>query len=77
MRCPPTDLKQTLKVQFEGEAGIDYSGLSRELFYLLSHEMVGPWPGPPSQTAPQLTCCSSFSSTLLMDCFNTLLLTIM
>ena len=40
MRCQPADLKKRLMIKFEGEDGLDYGGLSREFFFLLSHEMV-------------------------------------
>lgn len=43
MRQSPTDLKKRLMVKFEGEDGLDYGGLSREFFFLLSHEMFNPF----------------------------------
>ncbi|XP_058446639.1 E3 ubiquitin-protein ligase Nedd-4-like isoform X2 [Malaya genurostris] len=38
-------LKTKLWVEFEGEAGLDYGGLAREWFYLLSKEMFNPYYG--------------------------------
>jgi E3 ubiquitin-protein ligase NEDD4 len=43
MRQTPNDLKKRLMVKFEGEEGLDYGGLSREFFFLLSHEMFNPF----------------------------------
>ncbi|WVO14667.1 hypothetical protein L204_102304 [Cryptococcus depauperatus] len=45
MRQKPEDLKKRLMVKFEGEDGLDYGGLSREFFFLLSHEMFNPFYG--------------------------------
>lgn len=36
------DLKRRLMVNFEGEDGLDYGGVSREWFFLLSHEIFNP-----------------------------------
>ncbi|KAG6900049.1 hypothetical protein C0993_003680 [Termitomyces sp. T159_Od127] len=36
------DLKRRLMVSFEGEDGLDYGGVSREWFFLLSHEIFNP-----------------------------------
>jgi len=36
------DLKRRLFVQFRGEEGLDYGGLAREWFFLLSHDMLNP-----------------------------------
>ncbi|OMJ18486.1 E3 ubiquitin-protein ligase pub1 [Smittium culicis] len=38
----PIDLKKRLMLKFEGEDGLDYGGVSREFFFLLSHEMFNP-----------------------------------
>jgi hypothetical protein len=38
-------LKARLYVKFAGEDGLDYGGLAREWFYLLSHEMFNPYYG--------------------------------
>lgn len=38
-------LKTKLWVEFESEAGLDYGGLAREWFYLLSKEMFNPYYG--------------------------------
>ncbi|RPA91244.1 HECT-domain-containing protein [Choiromyces venosus 120613-1] len=43
MRQTPNDLKKRLMVKFDGEDGLDYGGLSREFFFLLSHEMFNPF----------------------------------
>ena len=34
-----------LWIEFEGEVGLDYGGVSREWFYLLSKEMFNPYYG--------------------------------
>ena len=38
-------LKSRLYVIFDGESGLDYGGLAREWFHLLSHEMFNPYYG--------------------------------
>ncbi|KAL1955975.1 hypothetical protein VTO42DRAFT_7875 [Malbranchea cinnamomea] len=43
MRQRPEDLKKRLMIKFDGEDGLDYGGLSREFFFLLSHEMFNPF----------------------------------
>ncbi|CAI2172982.1 11836_t:CDS:10 [Funneliformis geosporum] len=43
MRQQPQDLKKRLMIKFDGEDGLDYGGLSREFFFLLSHEMFNPF----------------------------------
>ncbi|KAH9269076.1 hypothetical protein BASA83_008952 [Batrachochytrium salamandrivorans] len=45
MRVPAVDLKKRLMIKFQGEDGLDYGGLSREFFFLLSHEMFNPFYG--------------------------------
>lgn len=42
MRYSVADLKRQLNVSFHGEEGLDYGGLSRELFSLLSKEVFSP-----------------------------------
>jgi E3 ubiquitin-protein ligase NEDD4 len=42
MRLPASELKKRLMIKFQGEEGLDYGGLSREFFFLLSHEMFNP-----------------------------------
>lgn len=42
MTKTPEQLKKRLRVQFEGEIGADFGGVSREFFFLLSHEMFDP-----------------------------------
>ncbi|KAJ9642428.1 hypothetical protein H2201_004823 [Coniosporium apollinis] len=43
MRQSAGDLKKRLMIKFDGEDGLDYGGLSREFFFLLSHEMFNPF----------------------------------
>ncbi|KAJ1559426.1 hypothetical protein HK405_010681 [Cladochytrium tenue] len=43
MRHPASDLKKKLFIKFHGEDGLDYGGLSREFFYLMSKEMFNPF----------------------------------
>ncbi|KAI9674348.1 MAG: hypothetical protein M1829_003750 [Trizodia sp. TS-e1964] len=43
MRQNSTDLRKRLMIKFDGEDGLDYGGLSREFFFLLSHEMFNPF----------------------------------
>ncbi|KXS21640.1 HECT-type ubiquitin-protein ligase E3 Pub1 [Gonapodya prolifera JEL478] len=43
MRYQPSDLKKRLMIKFSGEEGLDYGGVSREFFFLLSHEMFNPF----------------------------------
>eukprot|EP01104_Vermistella_antarctica_P019994 TRINITY_DN823_c0_g1_i2.p1 TRINITY_DN823_c0_g1~~TRINITY_DN823_c0_g1_i2.p1 ORF type:complete len:1003 (+),score=224.70 TRINITY_DN823_c0_g1_i2:213-3221(+) len=43
MKLTPTDLKKHLKIQFGAEKGLDYGGLAREWFFLLSHEIFNPY----------------------------------
>lgn len=43
MRQAPADLKKRLMIKFDGEDGLDYGGLSREFFFVLSHEMFNPF----------------------------------
>ena len=43
MRQQPNDLKKRLMIKFEGEDALDYGGVSREFFFLLSHEMFNPF----------------------------------
>lgn len=42
MRQSPEELKKRLMIEFDGEEGVDYGGVSREFFFLLSHEMFNP-----------------------------------
>lgn len=42
MKQMPQKLKQSLKINFVGEPGVDYGGLSREWFFELSHEIFNP-----------------------------------
>jgi E3 ubiquitin-protein ligase NEDD4 len=43
MRHPASDLKKRLMIKFHGEDGLDYGGLSREFFFLMSKEMFNPF----------------------------------
>ncbi|KAI8052802.1 E3 ubiquitin-protein ligase RSP5 [Syncephalis plumigaleata] len=45
MELTESDLRRRLMIKFEGEDGLDYGGLSREFFFLLSHEMFNPFYG--------------------------------
>ncbi|OWA51357.1 E3 ubiquitin-protein ligase Nedd-4 [Hypsibius exemplaris] len=46
MTCPKADLLKTkLWIEFDGEVGLDYGGVSREWFFLLSREMFNPYYG--------------------------------
>ncbi|KAM4687354.1 NEDD4-like E3 ubiquitin-protein ligase WWP1 isoform 1-T2 [Discoglossus pictus] len=42
MALKPYDLRRRLYVMFRGEEGLDYGGLAREWFFLLSHEVLNP-----------------------------------
>lgn len=42
MRKNAVDLRRRLYVQFRGEEGLDYGGVAREWFFLLSHEALNP-----------------------------------
>ncbi|KAI6114349.1 hypothetical protein F5141DRAFT_706205 [Pisolithus sp. B1] len=42
MKCRPDDLKKRLVIRFDGEDGLDYGGVSREWFFLISHEVFDP-----------------------------------
>ncbi|XP_051538519.1 NEDD4-like E3 ubiquitin-protein ligase WWP1 [Myxocyprinus asiaticus] len=42
MNFKPYDLRRRLYVIFKGEEGLDYGGLAREWFFLLSHEVLNP-----------------------------------
>jgi len=42
MAMRPAALKHKLYIEFEGEAGLDYGGLSREFFFHISNEMLNP-----------------------------------
>ncbi|KAL7740604.1 hypothetical protein ACLKA6_009488 [Drosophila palustris] len=42
MRLPAYELRRRLYIIFRGEEGLDYGGVSREWFFLLSHEVLNP-----------------------------------
>ena len=42
MRLPAYELRRRLYIVFRGEEGLDYGGVSREWFFLLSHEVLNP-----------------------------------
>ncbi|KAL8278008.1 hypothetical protein RQP46_009640 [Phenoliferia psychrophenolica] len=42
MRYSPSDLRKRLMISFSGEEGLDYGGVSREFFFLLSHAIFDP-----------------------------------
>lgn len=39
MRVPPHELRRRLFITFRAEEGLDYGGIAREWFFLLSHEV--------------------------------------
>lgn len=41
-RLPPHELRRRLFITFRGEEGLDYGGVAREWFFLLSHEALNP-----------------------------------
>lgn len=44
-RAQPTELKKRLNIKFAGEVGLDYSGVAREFFFLLSQVSASArWP---------------------------------
>ncbi|KII86774.1 hypothetical protein PLICRDRAFT_177513 [Plicaturopsis crispa FD-325 SS-3] len=42
MKVSGEELKKRLMIRFDGEDGLDYGGVSREWFFLLSHEVFDP-----------------------------------
>ncbi|XP_053200656.1 NEDD4-like E3 ubiquitin-protein ligase WWP2 [Panonychus citri] len=42
MRVPPHELRRRLFITFKGEEGLDYGGIAREWFFLLSHQVLNP-----------------------------------
>ncbi|KAI5480937.1 putative e3 ubiquitin-protein ligase hula protein [Pseudohyphozyma bogoriensis] len=42
MKHPASELKKRLMITFKGEEGLDYGGVSREFFFLLSHAIFDP-----------------------------------
>lgn len=42
IQLSPRDLKKRLLIKFRGEEGLDYGGVAREWFYLLSKEILNP-----------------------------------
>lgn len=42
MSRKPADMKKKLTIEFANESGLDYGGVSREFFFLLSHEIFNP-----------------------------------
>lgn len=42
MRLPAYELRRRLYIMFKGEEGLDYGGVSREWFFLVSHEALNP-----------------------------------
>uniref|UniRef100_A0A915Q3I1 E3 ubiquitin-protein ligase n=1 Tax=Setaria digitata TaxID=48799 RepID=A0A915Q3I1_9BILA len=45
MQLSPTHLRAKLWIEFENETGLDYGGVAREWFYLLSHDIFSPYYG--------------------------------
>ena len=42
MKLPAYDLRRRMFLTFRGEEGLDYGGVAREWFFLLSHEVLNP-----------------------------------
>ena len=42
MKNTPSDLRRRLFIHFKGEDGLDYGGVAREWFFMLSREMLNP-----------------------------------
>ncbi|MEQ2161554.1 NEDD4-like E3 ubiquitin-protein ligase wwp2, partial [Goodea atripinnis] len=42
MNVKPYDLRRRLYIIMRGEEGLDYGGVAREWFFLLSHEVLNP-----------------------------------
>lgn len=42
LKLSPEALKKRLMITFVGEEGLDYGGISKEFFFLLSHEIFNP-----------------------------------
>ena len=42
MKYQPQDLRRRLYIEFQGEEGIDYGGVAKEWFFLLSQKMLNP-----------------------------------
>ncbi|KAJ3096349.1 hypothetical protein HK100_005589 [Physocladia obscura] len=53
MRHPANDLKKKLTIKFHGEDALDYGGVGRELFFLMSKEIFNPYYGPNSAVNPE------------------------
>uniref|UniRef100_A0A8L8Q488 HECT-type E3 ubiquitin transferase n=1 Tax=Heligmosomoides polygyrus TaxID=6339 RepID=A0A8L8Q488_HELPZ len=45
MEKTPAELRHKLWIEFFGETGLDYGGVTREWFFLLSHEIFNPYYG--------------------------------
>ncbi|KAJ1564198.1 hypothetical protein HK405_015558, partial [Cladochytrium tenue] len=45
MRHPASDLRKRLRIRFHGEEGLDYGGVSRKFFLVLSRKMFSPFYG--------------------------------
>ncbi|PAV77310.1 hypothetical protein WR25_21113 [Diploscapter pachys] len=45
MEKDPVELRYKLWIEFVGETGLDYGGVTREWFFLLSHQMFNPYYG--------------------------------
>jgi E3 ubiquitin-protein ligase NEDD4 len=42
MAASPEALRRRINISFDKEDGLDYGGVSREWFFLLSHEILNP-----------------------------------
>lgn len=45
MQLSVAQLRAKLWIEFDGETGLDYGGVAREWFYLLSHHVFNPYYG--------------------------------
>uniref|UniRef100_A0A1I7WFU5 HECT-type E3 ubiquitin transferase n=1 Tax=Heterorhabditis bacteriophora TaxID=37862 RepID=A0A1I7WFU5_HETBA len=45
LKSSPSELRHKLWIEFVGETGLDYGGVTREWFFLLSHEIFNPYYG--------------------------------
>lgn len=67
MQLSPTLLRAKLWIEFENETGLDYGGVAREWFYLLSHDIFSPYYGLFEYSATYVTC--TFISATFMISF--------
>lgn len=58
MQLSPNLLRAKLWIEFENETGLDYGGVAREWFYLLSHDIFSPYYGLFEYSATYVICIS-------------------